>query len=595
MSRKYNLLSLFKSIRLSILIPFSVLIALTLCIMILISLNYTEKEVLNNSIDYTARLTSQVHGDIDSYISYMDNISALVALNQDVRQYMEADEDNAELRQGIVTQLSTVLETRNDISNIGIISNDGTYIFNNGSDILNENSNYQQQDWFKHSFSTKKTYLSTSHVQNIIENKYTWVITLSRPIYRTGSKTECGVFFIDLNYKAIRNLCEKNSLGTDSYVFILDQKGNIIYHPQQQLIYNNLKTEPIAEILECDDEYFTINKQNTKMLYTISRNSQNGWLVVGAVNTSELIENKASTQRLYCFLCLGLLGIAIIISHLISSAITRPIKRLSTSMQKVQSGNFETAAVQVYNEAELGDLARTFNSMITRIDYLMRQNTYEQEQKRISEMKALQAQINPHFLYNTLDSIIWMAEDGQSEDVVTMTSSLAKLLRQSISNEHTFVAISEEISYTRNYLTIQKMRYKDKLSYSIDISPDIMSAPIIKLVVQPIVENAIYHGIKPKAGNGSISIRGYAYGSDICLEIEDDGVGMSQDVIEHLFDSNKANISTRKSVGILNVQNRLQMQYGKQYGLVYSSKPGRGTLAKIIIPASVTGGNTDEA
>lgn len=596
MKKKYNLLSLFKSIRLAILLPFSLLIALTLAVILLISINYTEKEVLNNSIDYTTRLIQQIHRDVDSYINYMDNISALVSLNRDVQRFMELDEQDentSELYSRIATQLRTVLDTRKDIANIGIISTKGSYIFNGGSDQINPYCNYEEQDWYRNVTTRQTTFLSASHVQNIIENQYPWVITFSRSIYNTDTQKISGAFFIDLNYQTIRNLCDRNDLGKDCYVFIMDKKGRIIYHPRQQLLYNGLTTEHIEEILTSEEDSFTINENGQKMLYAVSKHSKNGWMVVGAVNASELTKNKADTKRLYWFSFLGLFGIAILFSMLISSAITRPIQRLSRSMKKVQAGNFSHAVVEVHNEAELGTLAEAFNRMVVQIDQLMKQNIYEQEQKRISEMKALQAQINPHFLYNTLDSIIWMAEDGQTEDVVVMTSSLAKLLRQSISNEHTFVTIREEIEYTRHYLTIQKMRYKDKLNYTIDVSPDILSTTIVRLVVQPIVENAIYHGIKSKDENGQITIRGYSSSQDVCLEIEDDGIGMSAERLEHIFDSAYKHDRHKNGVGIANVQNRLQMQYGSNYGLFYTSTPGKGTLVLIRIPGS-EGGTTIE-
>lgn len=252
-------------------------------------------------------------------------------------------------------------------------------------------------------------------------------------------------------------------------------------------------------------------------------------------------------------------------------------------MKRAQEGQLERALVEVHDEAELGSLAETFNGMIVTIEQLMKQNSYEQKQKRISELKALQAQINPHFLYNTLDSIIWMAEDGQTDDVVLMTSSLAKLLRQSISNEKEFVTIREEIDYIRHYLIIQKMRYKDKLTYEINIDPDIQFCDILKLVVQPLVENAIYHGIKYKDGIGFIQVVGYRINEDICLEVIDNGAGITPEKLEHLFEPNCSH-PKKNGVGIINVQERLRMQYGEPYGLYYESRPSEGTRVKILIP-----------
>ena len=187
---------------------------------------------------------------------------------------------------------------------------------------------------------------------------------------------------------------------------------------------------------------------------------------------------------------------ALLLAYLLSDEITKPIKALEHSMKEVEKGNFAHAALAVRDNNEIGNLSRSFNIMTEEIKNLIDQRDKEQQIKRRSELRALQSQINPHFLYNTLDSIIWMAEWGKNQEVVRMTSSLAKLLRRSISNEQEVVTVAEEVEYTESYLTIQKMRYKDKLEYEIAIEKEILEAKVVKLILQPLVENSIYHGIK---------------------------------------------------------------------------------------------------
>ena len=252
-------------------------------------------------------------------------------------------------------------------------------------------------------------------------------------------------------------------------------------------------------------------------------------------------------------------------------------------MAKVQEGDFETADVEVVSGNEIGSLTTSFNVMTHRIQELMEQNIYEQKEKRKSELKALQSQINPHFLYNTLDSIIWMAEGKKNEEVVLMTASLARLLRQSISNEDELVPIGQEVEYARSYLTIQKMRYKDKLEFQIDVAPEISNIMIIKLVLQPIIENAIYHGLKYKESIGLLIVHGYAQDNHAVLEIIDNGIGMDEETLEHIFEKHKVNYHSN-GVGVYNVQKRLQLYYGSDYGITYKSRVGEGTMATITIP-----------
>jgi two-component system sensor histidine kinase YesM len=221
----------------------------------------------------------------------------------------------------------------------------------------------------------------------------------------------------------------------------------------------------------------------------------------------------------------------------------------------------------------------------------MEQNVEEQRQKRKSELKALQAQINPHFLYNTLDSIIWMAEWGKNKEVVLMTSSLAKLLRQSISNQNELVRVEEEVEYTRSYLTIQKMRYKDKLEYEIQVDEEVLGKKIPKLVLQPLVENAIYHGIKYKETKGLVRIEGYRDGPHMVLKVSDDGIGMTEEQLSKIFE--KREIDTRRNgVGVLNVHERIQLYHGKEYGLKFHSKEGQGTMVEVHIPWEEGGAGT---
>lgn len=519
-------------------------------------------------------------------MDYMLNISSIVAASSDVSNYLyntqQSEEEMTAEKERILTQFKTIRNSRNDIYNIAVVADNGRYILNEDEDEFTEYIDIREQSWYQAALTTKKVIaISSSHVQNAIKSSYKWVITLSRPLknYQTGESG--GVFFVDLNYNAISSLCSNNNIGSSGYIFILDEEGNIIYHPKQQLMYGGLKTENIDEIMSSTEDHFQ-SREGDK-LYTISKSDVTGWTVVGAAYTSELLKNNKQAQMLYLLVAGVLLLGVIVISSIISREITKPIRQLRDSMSMVEAGQFDKANVPVTAANEVGSLSKSFNVMTERIHTLMEQNVYEQKQKRKNELKALQAQINPHFLYNTLDSIIWMSEAGRNDEVVLMTSALARLLRQSISNDKEQVTISEEIEYVRSYLTIQKMRYKDKLEYSIDVSPDIHNVMIIKFALQPIVENAIYHGLKYKDTKGNLSIRGYARGRKAYITIADDGVGMEEEALEHIFDETRKEHKSN-GVGVPNVQKRLKLYYGPEYGISYISRKEVGTVATVTVP-----------
>lgn len=585
------MLAPFKSIRNSMIFWFSLLIVMTVVIFSVISIAYTEDTVVANSIDYTSRLIRQVNRDIDSYIDYMDNISSMVVNGGDVQKYLfETQEsyEKAELYSRIVTQFNTVVEARSDISNIAVVTPDRRSIINDGTDKLNKNVALPSVDWYMEALNGEESILTASHVQHVIRNDYKWVVTLGKGIRNPETGKNEAVFFIDLNYKLLKDLCENNSLADNSYVFIVDENGKIIYHPKQQLLYSGLTREKIDEVLQCEDNYFITDEKSKSKLYTVSVSEKTGWRVVGVAYLEEMMKHKQETQELYLITCIVLLLAATTIATLLAGAITKPIKDLKNSIKKVEKGHFEEANISDIADNEIGSVSNSFNRMTVKIKELMEQNTYEQEQKRKSEMKALRSQIKPHFLYNTLDSIIWMAEGGKNKEVVLMTSALARLLRQSISNDNERITMEKEVEYARSYLTIQKMRYKDKLEYEIDIEPEIKREPVINLILQPLVENAIYHGIKYKGTKGMVTIRAYSEENEVVIQVTDDGIGMDKETLDGIFTKSKAS-EGKNGVGVYNVHERLRLYYGEDCGLCFESQPGKGTTVTIRIPRVLEG------
>lgn len=581
----------FKSVRSALFAAISVMVLCAVVIVVAISLRFTRTSVFDNAVVYTRTIVRQTNQNIDSYIDYMDNIATMVSGSRDTQTFLyNKDEETlqvSECRQRLVEQFRTILKSRNDIRNIGLIQKDGNRLFNNGGQQKNAYLDLDTQAWYKNAITSNRSVLTSSHVQHVIRGERPWVITVSRGVRNfTGSGNREGVVFIDLNYSAISELCDQNSIGSKGYVFLLDQDGNVVYHPQQQQLYNELQTENIDLVMNTDKETLMDGSGDNARIYTISRSEKTGWTVVGCTNVAELLKDSKKARSIYVLVAAILVVVALVLSNFIARNITRPLQQLRDSMARVQEGDFGTAEVEVTSRNEVGSLTRSFNVMTSRIQELMKQNIYEQQQKRKSELKALQSQINPHFLYNTLDSIIWMAEGKKNEEVVVMTASLARLLRQSISNEEEQVPIGQEVEYARSYLTIQKMRYKDKLEFQIQVDAQIMRVPIIKLVLQPLIENAIYHGLKYKEGKGLLIVRGYREGENAVLQIKDNGAGMDEQTLSHIFEKHKVNYRSN-GVGVYNVQKRLQLYYGMDYGITYSSKQGEGTTASIVIPMNV--------
>ena len=580
----------FSSIQSVIFATVAVLVLSAVVIVTGVSMKFTNTSIFENSSEYTHTIIQQMNQNIDSYIDYMENIAYLISSNEDVQDYLFDEKIDNEGRYRILNQFQTILDSRSDIRNVGIISKNGRMLINDGSKSVNQDLDLNTQEWYATALEKPNgPILTSSHVQHIISGERPWVITLSRGIRdRSGSGEKEGVFFIDLNYSAISGLCDQSTVGTKGYAFILDAKGNIVYHPQQQQLYNELQTENISLIMDTDEDTVLTGTGNDGKLYSISRSEKTGWTVVDCTSVRELLRKSRQAQSVYVLTAIVLVIVALLFSRFMARSITLPIQKLRDSMKKVQEGDFSVSDVVVDSRNEIGSLTKSFDVMTHRIHELMEQNVHEQEEKRKSELKALQSQINPHFLYNTLDSIIWMAEGKKNKEVVLMTASLARLLRQSISNEDEVVPIAKEVEYARGYLTIQKMRYKDKLEFQIDVDSSILYIPLIKLVLQPIIENAIYHGLKYKESKGLLIVKGFMKDGNAVLQVIDDGVGMDEETLAHIYDKHKVNYHSN-GVGVYNVQKRLKLYYGDDYGITYESEKGKGTTATITIPGRQEG------
>jgi two-component system sensor histidine kinase YesM len=582
--KKVNILFRFRNLRTTIMIPFLLLLTAAVLVFMFISVTQSRAMMMDTSTDYTSQLVSMINSDIDSYFTNMENIAQLIN-SSDARtylQYSESDRNTSEYlncKWRLESQFRTLRETRDDIYNIGILGLNGNYLINKSSVKINPNADLDNMFWYKRALSGKEA-MVYSHVQNVVQGEYPWVVTLSRPIVDPDTGKTEGVLFIDMNYRSIANLCEKTDLGSKGYVFIIDQEGTIVYHPKQQLLYSGLQTEEIGRILAQKNGSFSA--EDGKRIYTISRSELTGCTIVGVAYLTEMMQRSDGMRNLLIMLAALLISVAAVVSALLAKMISSPIRNLGESMKQIEQKDFDTHIENPGYTNVIGDLIRSFNIMVERIRELIRRIQDEQAEKRKSELSALQAQINPHFLYNTLDSIIWMSESGKNPEVIQMTSSLSKLLRKSISNDAEFVTVKDEIEYASEYLKIQKMRYHDKLDYRIDIAPEIQRQSIAKLLIQPLVENAIYHGIKLKENGGMIRITGERDGDTMVIVIEDDGAGMDQETMQHLFDVQPEK-DVRK-VGVQNVNRRIQLYYGVQFGLHYESTVGVGTTVRVILP-----------
>lgn len=577
MKGKYN------SIQRTIIVAFSLLIIIVINGVVWISYWITERIAMKNISENTYELVEQVNYNIEYYLTQIEMVHKDLYYNKDVQAYLNKDcskEDIKVIEERVAQNMNSLTKARNDITNIYLFTKDGRHVIDD-PDAQLKDIDITQEDWYVNTLDAKKMRVTESRIDHLIEGSYNWVITCTHPLREWGTDESLGVLKVDLNFNIISDMCQKIKLGKKGYVFIIDSNGNIVYHPKQQLIYSNLKSEPIGKILKIDNGVFTLKSPDEgKRQYNVITSELVDWKIVGVAYIDEINKYTSKLKGFYSVLIALALGISVIISILITKKILSPIGKLTSAIQSFEKGDLDIR-IDIEENNEFGKLELAFNKMAYEIKNLMKQIKWEQEQKRINEMKVLQAQINPHFLYNTLDSIIWMAEMEENKSVVEMTSALAKLFRISLNKGKEIVTVKQEIEHVHNYLKIQKMRYGSKFDYSIDVDPVMYDEEIIKLILQPIVENAIYHGIKYKEGTGKIDIVGEIINGSMKFAVRDDGIGMSQDMVSSLLVENQ---KSKHGVGLNNVNERIKLYYGSKYGIRVNSEEGVGTVVYITLP-----------
>ena len=423
--------------------------------------------------------------------------------------------------------------------------------------------------------ASEGAYMTAPHVETIFEGYYPWVVTMTAPLEGGG---EAAWVSLDISFSSISSYLKNVSIGQRGYCFLMDREGNIVYHPQQQLLYAGLKSEDTEALAALEDGDYA----DDTVIYCLASVEGSDWRAVGVSYVDELVNRNVNDMiRLSCLLAVVVLGAALLTSWLLFRFLGRPLRGLASAMESFESDADHFAYKPVGGTREVQELSDSFEHMVLRIQELMTTVREEEINLRKTELKALQAQINPHFLYNTLDSIAWMCEQGRNADAVRMVHALARLFRISISRGHELIPIAKEIEHAESYLQIQMYRYKNQFTYDFDVDPDCLSYYCNKITLQPIIENSINHGLDLMVDEGRIDVLVRQDGDDIVFSVRDNGVGMSEEQIEAIMQHGPTD---RTGIGIKNVNDRLKIYFGKSYGLHITSEPDVGTCVEIRMP-----------
>ena len=512
----------------------------------------------------SAQAVSQVSNTVGSYLSDMDQAMRLVE-----QSVSESGESRDRL-------LAAFLKFRPDVVAVTSYSADGE-LLDCWSPDREPKENILQNLSFDLDMAraTGGSFMTAPHVETIFEGYYPWVVTMTAPLEGGG---EAAWVSLDLSFSGISSYIKNVSIGQRGYCFLMDDAGNIIYHPQQQLLYAGLKSEDTEALAALEDGSYA----DDTVIYSVASVGESGWRAVGVSYVDELVNRNVNDMiRLSLWLAVVVLAVAVLTSWLLSRLIGKPLRGLASAMESFESDADHFTYRPVGGTREVQELSDSFEHMVLRIQELMTTVREEEVNLRKTELKALQAQINPHFLYNTLDSIAWMCEQGRNADAVKMVHALARLFRISISRGHELIPIAKELEHAESYLQIQMYRYKNQFTYTFDVDPDCLGYYCNKITLQPIIENSINHGLDLMVEEGRIDVRVRFDGDDIVFSVQDNGVGMGPEQLEAIMQNGPTD---RTGIGIKNVNDRLKIYFGRNYGLSITSEPDVGTCVEIRMP-----------
>lgn len=534
--------------------------------------NSASEAYANRAVD---QLLTQVKYSLDTYTRNMMNVSNTLYYKIIKKQNISNN--------NFTSEMGVVQTTNNDIAGLVIFKKNGELVANSNYISLKEGVDVTQQKWFKDPlFKPENIHFSSPHKQELFEEHDQWVISLSRAIsLNEDGRMIQGILLVDMNMKGIENICGAISKDDAGSIYILSPNGDMIYGNKAEISTygDNFSTR--------EDGNYTRTIDKERVLITVKTAGYTGWKIISVSRLDKILFTSSDLNR-FLVIVLGIgIALSIIGTLVISSRLSSPLYKLQKSMQLVEEGRFD---IQIDESGEyiVSQLSKSFNAMVSRIKELMEEIVVEQDDKRKKELEALQSQINPHFLYNTLDSIIWLAESDKTEEAIMMITALSRFFRIGISSGRNIITVREELEHAKNYLSIQKIRYKNKFEYYITADEDTLNAKTIKLILQPLIENSLYHGIEYILHKGEITINVKAASGELIYEIKDNGVGMSQETLERLF-SQEQTIKTKGSgVGVKNVNERIKLYYGKGYGMKVESKLEEGTTIYITIPLIYT-------
>ncbi|MGE7758513.1 cache domain-containing sensor histidine kinase [Peribacillus sp. NPDC097895] len=552
------------------------------------TLSFFGGEIYKKSIEkeanmHTDQMIDQVWNHIEMLIQENDNIMYYLANEEVVEQFMEQKNPSKKLELAAKEKVQIYKDRHKEIAGIILVNQYDQLVSNEMIRISRDP--LTKESWYKKAIQTPgKVQIISKPIGRNLKNTKNYqvnnVLSLVKAIENPATKEVEGVILIDLKFDFMKSVIESIKLGKSGFIFIMDKESKVVYSPVNSTVYRidpkwlaKKESPPIEK--EIDHDKFQIIYNTIPDI---------GWKIVGVFSINETTKVVSKVQGFTLIIAIITLIISLIVSLFFANTITEPLKKLKTLMGNVEERRFDLRFHSKYND-EIGQLGNSYNKMIQEVEELIDLVYQEQKSKREAELKILQAQIKPHFLYNTLDTIQWMASEYKAYKIIEMVNALTTLFRIGLNKGNEFITVEEEVEHIKSYLTIQMTRYESKIEYELNVDETVKNHQVLKLILQPLVENAIYHGIRNKRGKGKISISIGNQENKLLFSVKDTGIGIEADALHRLNHSLKNMSGEHKNgYGLFNVNERIKLSYGSQYGVEVYSEYKTGTTVMAILP-----------
>lgn len=536
------------------------------------------RDVRQKSGQLTLQMVTQTSESLDIYIGTIEKL-----INFVIDEGSSVSVSDAEQTRKLQKLTSSILQAYPEIAGITIAYADDSY-YGEGMTRISRDL-FADEYWYQYALQLdgQLGVIGSAIGRNVVNNlndSSDSIFSLVKSFETDDNSGGCGVVLFDIRHDIIEQLINRVSIGEEGLVFVVDD-NDVVYTPTNDVVYRideacYEKENTSGEVIRIDGkDYYVVNHYS----------DYSGWRTVGVLPEIEFSAGIDSVYRMLV-LCVAIcLGLVAFVSVVLSITVTRPILKLCSFMEKVESGDF-SVRFKTKHKDEIGILGTAFNHMIEKINELINELYVEKQYRLEAQLKSLQEQIKPHFLYNTLDTISWLARAHDATDVVQLVDALTNMFRVGLSSGHDYITLREEKKHVINYLYIQKVRYEERLKYEIDISEEFDNVIVPKLILQPLVENAIYHGVKLKRGGGKICITAHADDEKLYVHVWDDGAGIS---VERLADIRRW-LDDPKSrgedvgFGLSYIEERIELSYGPDYGMSIDSQEGEFTEVTVCLP-----------